>query len=110
MNELIKFLYKIKKAPYMYFGNNPKYNDLLTLLDGYQMRLLEENDESQNLLMAEFLIEFTAFVCSYYDVKNTVRNGLMVINLYTESDEVAFFRFFELLDLFLEKRPEYKPV
>ena len=66
-----------------------------------------EKGETQSSDSAFFMLDLTKYICDYYQIKQRVyRHGLTIINLFTPSDEAAFYKFYELLDEFMKTRGE----
>ena len=104
MDKLVRFLYKIKDKPQIFVGSPPSYKVLLEIFPGYTLCLYEELQDSST-----FINEFSKYICDYYQIKQHVyRNELTIINLFTESDTAAFYKFYELLDEFLKTRGDNK--
>ena len=101
MNALLEFFMKVKEKPQIYVGDHPSYKEFLSFLGGYASRIEEEDPEA-----LEFSQEFLQYILEYYNLKGVLRNGYTVINLFTESDEAAFYKFFELLDEYLKQTQE----
>ena len=95
---LIDFLYRVKDKPQVYFGENPSFIKLMDILSTY-MLIAEDNIDKDSV---HFLNRFNEYVCKYYGLKNVLRYGLTAINMFTESDTAAFYKFFELFECFLE--------
>ena len=55
-----------------------------------------------------FMDGFNEFVHSYYNRGITVLRGSSLISQYSDSEEEAFDKFFELLDEFLEQKADAK--
>ena len=101
MEKIVEFLYLVKKRPHIYVGNPVSYENLLDVFSGYTLCLSEEyNDMESNC----FMLDFMQYTYEYYGVKGVLRKGLYLISMFTETDEAAFYKFYELLDAFVEQR------
>jgi len=96
MQALLNLFAQLIKKPYLFVGEHPFYTELVSFLNGYFVRIKEEDNEA-----GIFIDEFIQFICDYYGIKNVKRNGLTVINLFTDNEEQAFYKFLELLNEFL---------
>lgn len=101
MDRLVKFLYKIKDKPQVFVGHPPSYKVLLEIFPGYTLCLYEELQDTST-----FISDFSKYICNYYNLKDVRRADLTIINLFTESDTDAFYKFYELLDEFMKTRGE----
>ena len=101
MEKIVEFLYRVKKRPHIYVGNPVSYERLLDVFSGYTLCLYEEcNDMESNC----FMLDFLQHIYDYYGVKGVLRKGLYLISMFTEIDEVAFYKFYELLEAFVKQR------
>lgn len=101
MEKIVEFLYRVKKRPHIYVGNPVSYECLLDVFSGYTLCLSEENNDMESTY---FMLDFMQYIYDYYRVKGVLRKGLYLISMFTETDEAAFYKFYELLDAFVEKR------
>ena len=119
MNSFYYMLQKIREKPGLYL-KKPTLEGLNNFWIGYNYgsRVMEwENREGRSYFenpgeekplttpyTDHFMYGFDEFVHSYYQCEATTMKGIGKILYKSESDEEAFYKFFELLDLFLEKK------
>lgn len=101
MEKVIEFLYRVKERPYIYVGNPVSYERLLEAFSGYTLCLCEECNDIDS---SYFMLAFLQYIYDYYGVKGVLRKGLYLISMFTETDETAFYKFYELLDAFVQQR------
>jgi len=102
MNELLEFFRKIKETPQLYISEHPSYDEFLSFIGGYIRRLSETDSH-----ISYFMMGFAEFVRDYYHVKSTLRGELTLIKLFTPMENQAFYKFFELMDKYVEYRAEH---
>jgi len=120
MNSFYYMLQLIRKRPGLYLGV-PSLNALVHFWHGYDCGICVEKWEKEtgrnyfdNYDEAiksgvssgyNFTSGFLEYVADYYNISSIGGMGWQTIILKnTESDEEAFYKFFELLDIFLEQK------
>ena len=78
----------------------PSFERFQSLLGGY---LLRQSEIDKTTL--KFFGQLADFICNYYDIQ-PIRNHINVLQLFTVSDEAAFYKFFELFDEFMVSQKE----
>jgi len=108
MVSLIDLLKKIYDKPGLYLS--VKSLPLLThFICGYGLGELSCKDRYPNITISDdtrFWRDFNRFVHLYYKCEmGAMREGTLIAK-YCDSDEEAFDKYFELLDMFLKQRGE----
>lgn len=88
-------LLRIKNQP-KFVGQLPSLHRLLEIVSSF---VSQHSDDTASSM---FLLSLTQYVFDFYKIKYAIRPSLTVIDLFTESDEAAFYKFYELLDSFLQ--------
>lgn len=96
MKNLTDALVKIKENPKKYIGK-PSMNRLNLFMVGYS---LSQRDESGKY--PDGLPEFEEFVRQKYNIYSSIRCS-DIISLFSSSDELAFDKFYELLEEFQQQ-------
>jgi len=96
MDILYEKLYDIKARYNIYIGGKSLVF-LKAFIDGYIDRECELNPNFQSSFF-----HFGNFVASHYGGKHQNENWERIITAYTLSEEMAFEKFYEFLDNFLE--------
>ena len=108
MNEqkIIDFLLSIENTPRLYFGDNYTLKDVRSFTTGYSTCLYQMGDSKNNPLSDEFnhfFHDFTMFVSDYYGESLSL-SACDYVLYFSDSDETAFKKYFELFHQFLEQR------
>lgn len=96
---ILKRLYEIKERPGMYLGQKSLMY-LFFYMTGYQCRENEIRNGHDCLLPG-----FQEFVQERYNVKST-HSWASIIKFYETTEEVAFDKFYVLLEEFLKSKAE----
>lgn len=91
-NALLRQLEKIREHPIL-VGSPPSFHTLLNLLFSVKHNGCDEYN---------FIMLLTDYIFNFFQIEHAVRPSLTIIDLFTDSDEAAFYKFYELLDEFLE--------
>lgn len=97
--DLLILLNKIREKPKIFIGE-VSLEPLRHLVNGYALRVYDETGEYFDLIPG-----FQSFVANTYNDYSS-RGYEEIIRRYCESDEQAFYKFFELLDEFLKNKKE----
>lgn len=89
----VKMLNEIKAKPGVYIGEK-NLERLAMYLTGYVSCLVELTNKT-----TYFLIEIQSFIADYYNI-NSDQYWVDIIRFYTLSEEEAYDKFYELLDMF----------
>jgi len=100
MSGLFEMLNKIHKKPGMYIGR-ASATDLFMFIVGYRTAREELGFEPTEKEM-EFYGDFQSWLQKRYEV-STSGSWARIIEFYTNNEERAFYRFYELLDEFLQR-------
>ncbi|MCL2349948.1 MAG: hypothetical protein FWC67_00565 [Defluviitaleaceae bacterium] len=95
---LFTLLEKIRKIPGIYIGA-VSLNALDHFIGGY---ITKENEIGDNCEIVACLRDFKLYVDDVYGRIESAKNAFLVISENTQNDEEAFYKFFELLDKYLE--------
>jgi hypothetical protein len=104
MDDLIKFLYEIRKKPVLYFGSRRTLAHLSNFIFGFvtgREGTNKEIDGSTNWF-SHSNGSFQDFVVKKYQI-NFSQSWFNIIEFHSSSENEAFELFFKLLDEFLEK-------
>lgn len=104
MDDLLEFLYKIRKKPIMYFGNRRTLTDLSNFISGFVTGREGTNKEikkNENWFDSgnDF---FQTFIAEKYNVTFS-RSWCDIIEFQASSEDEAFELFFKALDEYMEK-------
>jgi hypothetical protein len=100
MSGLFEMLNKIHQKPGMYIGR-ASATDLFMFIVGYRTAREELGVEPTEKEM-EFYGDFQPWLQKRYEV-STSGSWARIIEFYTNNEERAFYRFYELLDEFLQR-------
>ena len=90
------FLQKVRERPGMYFGTtHPSFSHLCEIISNYLICVSDYDDSAKR-----FVSEFSDYVADHFGFK-AQRHDLFIIKHY--SGDIAFEKFFELLDEFMEQ-------
>lgn len=92
---------KIKEKPGLYIGK-PSLTLLNAFMNGYMIGQYEINGDDE-ILDDHGLLEY---VERYYSVSRTAKGVCCLVCENSESEEEAFYKFFELLKEFLSEKDE----
>ena len=101
MEKILSFFEKIREKPEMYF-KSPSFSQFLNVFNAYELIALTEVEV--DIPSACFLLELGQYICNYYNLHGVRRAHLLAIHLFTETEEAAFHKFFELLDEFIASK------
>jgi len=106
MNPFINLLKKIYEMPGLYIWKK-SLPFLVHFIGGYSWGedvINGHSKDASNAVGSRVLEGFDEFVYTYYDCKITALNGEALILKNSTSDEDAFDKYFELLDMFLKEK------
>lgn len=90
-NPLLDCLIRVKNQP-AFVGTPPSF---------YRLSEILSMNCQNNRNVSEFMYKLSIFLFDHYQLPNAPRPSITIINLFTESDEEAFYKFFELFDEFI---------
>jgi len=97
---LFALLQKIRKIPGIYLGA-VSLNALDHFIGGY---ITKENEIGDNCEIVVCLGDFKLYVDEVYGRIESAKSAFTVISENTQNDEEAFYKFFELIDEYLESK------
>ncbi len=97
MEKLYELLDIIRKLPKLYLGK-PSLECLGAFISGY-ISCMDVEDTNGHF---DFYPGFHEFIEQKYNVK-LAKSSIEIIDFFSSSEKEAFYKFFELLDGFLEK-------
>lgn len=100
MSNVFELLSKIQQQPGMYIGRT-SVRDLIIFLEGYKIARMELGIAPTEKEM-EFYRQFQPWLQERYGISISA-SWAKLIELYTGSDELGFYRFFELLEEFWQR-------
>ncbi|MCL1988709.1 MAG: hypothetical protein FWG64_12195 [Firmicutes bacterium] len=95
---LYNLILDIKLNPALYLGK-PTLTGLQYFISGYVNKEIEVDEKIE---VALDLFEFNNYLEDFYGILPVSKNCFMVIGEHCETDERAFYLFFELLQKFCE--------
>ncbi|NJR52909.1 MAG: hypothetical protein HC780_28430 [Leptolyngbyaceae cyanobacterium CSU_1_3] len=103
MSAMFEVLEKLQKHPGMYLGRTSA-RDLFIFLEGYRTARMDLGVELTEQEI-EFLDEFQPWIQKRYNISVSA-SWAKIIELYTGSDERAFYEFFKLLNEFWHRHEQ----
>jgi len=88
-------LMKIREIPALYIGK-PSLTLLCTFIDGYMYRQYEIYGDDHS----DYKVSFQEYVQNYYNVSRTTDSCCMLILKNSLNEKDAFYKYFELYDLY----------
>ncbi|MCL2349949.1 MAG: hypothetical protein FWC67_00570 [Defluviitaleaceae bacterium] len=99
--ELFALLQEIRKVPGIYLGVGASLTAIRHFINGYSSKE-RKIGEGQDIVID--LREFMKYLTGFYELDKKTLFCFDLIKQNTKNDEEAFYKFFELLDEYLESK------